>query len=84
MGWKKILVAPYARYVQRGVEKMAQHAVEDQKLLMKKLVDRARDTQFGHDHSFSEIKDYEDFKKKVPVKDYEGLKPYRQVVQHLV
>jgi len=40
------------------------------------LINTARDTEFGKDHGFSEIKNYTDFKERVPVKDYEGIKGY--------
>jgi len=43
---------------------------------MEHLVDQARDTAFGKDHSFGSIRDYETFKKHVPIRDYEELRPY--------
>jgi len=36
----------------------------------------AKETQFGKDHKFSEIKTFQEFAKQVPVRDYEQLKPY--------
>src|SRR5690606_41686788 len=33
-------------------------------------------TAFGRDHGFDQIKNYEDFKQRVPIRDYEELKPY--------
>lgn len=46
------------------------------------IIAKAASTQFGKDHGFHELKTYEDFKKSVPVKDYEALKPYiDQVVE---
>ena len=40
------------------------------------LISEASDTQFGKDHRFSEIESPSDFREAVPVRDYEGLKPY--------
>ena len=40
------------------------------------MIQVAKETQFGKDHHFDTIKTYEDFSKQVPVRDYEGLKPY--------
>lgn len=43
---------------------------------MEHLVDQARNTVFGKDHAFESIKNYDDFKKNIPIRDYEDLKPY--------
>jgi hypothetical protein len=40
------------------------------------IIHKARHTLFGLDHGFDEIQTYEDFKKQVPVRDYEALSPY--------
>ena len=48
--------------------------VQDELLL--KLIDRAKNTEFGKKHSFSSIKSYEEFNKNVAVKTYEEFYPY--------
>ena len=40
------------------------------------ILRKAKNTSFGRDHSFENIKTYDDFKKNVPVKDYEDIRPY--------
>src|SRR6185369_8921887 len=40
------------------------------------LVDKAKYTTFGRDHHFETITTYEYFKRQVPVRDYEDLRPY--------
>ena len=40
------------------------------------LIKKGNDTIFGSDHFFSKIKTYDDFKKNVPIKDYEDIRPY--------
>ncbi len=47
---------------------------------LEQLVFAARPTQFGSDHGFDAIKSYDDFKKQVPIRDYEDLKPYIEKV----
>lgn len=42
----------------------------------KRLITSAKDTEFGKRYDFRHIRNYEQFKEKVPVHDYEGLKPY--------
>ena len=48
---------------------------------MSDLVSKAKKTKFGIDHSFSNIKNYSDFKKHVPIRDYEGLKEYIDLIK---
>jgi hypothetical protein len=42
----------------------------------KRLIVSAKDTEFGKLHDFKNIKNYEQFIRQVPTRDYEGLKPY--------
>lgn len=51
-------------------------ALEDQDATLKSLLKTGGDTQFGKDHKLGEVKDYNQFKQAVPIRDYEGLKPY--------
>jgi len=37
---------------------------------------KAKNTVFGKDHNFESIRNYADFKRNVPIRDYEELKPY--------
>lgn len=40
------------------------------------LLSEAKDTEFGKRYGFKSISNYEQFKKEVPLQDYESLKPY--------
>lgn len=51
-------------------------AVEDQDAILKYLIKTASRTVFGKDHGFSDIQSYEDFKEAVPIRDYEALRGY--------
>ena len=42
---------------------------------LRKLLKNAKDTEFGKKYKFSSIETYEQFKKQVPLQDYETLKP---------
>ncbi len=42
---------------------------------MHKLLRTAKDTEFGKKYNFSSIDSYEQFKKQIPLQDYETLKP---------
>ncbi len=43
---------------------------------MHQLVKEAQGTEFGKKYNFSGIKNYEQFRREVPLQDYESLKPY--------
>ncbi|OWK69852.1 GH3 auxin-responsive promoter family protein [Pedobacter sp. AJM] len=76
MGLKAALSKPFAAFAVWQINKWKKNAVVAQDKILKELVFEARGTAFGKDHHFAEIKDYSDFKQRVPVQDYEGLKPY--------
>ncbi|MEO0312683.1 MAG: hypothetical protein RIQ89_2340 [Bacteroidota bacterium] len=65
-----------ARITSGKVQREALKADELQQLLFKKLIASATNTQFGKEHHFSSIAAYSDFKKFVPIRDYEALKPW--------
>ncbi|TFV95916.1 GH3 auxin-responsive promoter family protein [Algoriphagus kandeliae] len=44
--------------------------------VFKELIEAGKQTKFGREFGFSSIRNYEDFSKKVPLFDYEGLKPF--------
>ncbi|MFK5878339.1 MAG: GH3 auxin-responsive promoter family protein [Flavobacteriaceae bacterium] len=73
---KSILAKPYAYRIAKRVQKWAANPVKTQQKVFKKLISEAKNTAFGKDHHFDKIKTYQDFKKNVPVRDYEGLKNY--------
>lgn len=76
MGLKAALSKPFAAFVVKGIDKWKKNAVKAQQDTLKTLIASAKQTSFGRDHHFASIKNYEDFKKQVPVRDYEGLKNY--------
>ena len=45
-----------------------------QREVLARLISRAKNTEYGREHSFSSIRDYEQFVKNVPVNTYEELK----------
>ncbi len=76
MGFRSALIYPFAQYIGRSIRRMAANAVADQEKIMHQLLARARQTAFGRDHRFSEIKTYAEFTQAIPIRDYEELKPY--------
>jgi hypothetical protein len=76
MGIRSFFSKPLAALAAYQTKKWLKNPEKTQTNWMQKLVSEAQNTAFGKDHSFGEIKTYEDFKKNVPVRDYEDLKPY--------
>ena len=76
MNLKSILAKPFASHIYKKIRKGMVTAVADQERIFKTILKTAKNTQFGRDHGFETIQTYDDFKKQVPVRDYEQLKPY--------
>ena len=73
---------PAAKWTAGHIKKWSARAVADQDSIMQLLVNKARNTKFGRDHQFAQIRTYEDFKKHIPIRDYEGLRPYvEQIIE---
>lgn len=82
MGLKSVLSKPFAAFVVWQMNRWKKNAVSAQSKVFKDLLEQAKATSFGKDHRFAEISSYEDFKKQVPVRDYEELRPYIERVVH--
>jgi hypothetical protein len=81
MNIKSLLAKPFAHYIYSQVQKSFDSAVVDQENILKSLLKTGRKISFGRDHDFDNIHDYEAFKKAVPVRDYEQLKPYIEQIK---
>jgi len=73
---KALLAKPFARQIQKKVSKWANNPIETQDTVFKNLISEATSTLFGKDHDFININSYEDYVKRVPIRNYEDLKPY--------
>ena len=80
MSLKTYFAKKFAKRTHFKTQKWAQNPISTQQIVFLDLIRQAKDTQFGQDHSFNTIKTFEDFAKKVPVRDYEELKPYVDMV----
>ncbi len=58
------------------IELFMKYPVEVQQEVFRSLVDHAALTRFGIEHGFSKITSADDFKKAVPIRNYEGFKEY--------
>ena len=76
MNIKSLLAKPFAAIVHKQIAKGAQTAVEDQHKILKDLISDGRKTEFGKEHQFEKVENYEQFQQAVPIRDYEQLKGY--------
>jgi hypothetical protein len=76
MSIKSIAAKIFAKKIHKKTLKWASNPIETQQRVFQDLMLKANDTQFGKDHNFSDIKSFSDFASRVPIRDYEQLKPY--------
>lgn len=76
MSIKSIAAKLFAQYIHNKVQTWATKPVETQEKVFRDLIEQAQHTQFGKDHDFANIKTFQDFAAKVPIRDYEQLRSY--------
>lgn len=76
MSIKSIAAKVFAKHIRNKINKWASKPEATQEKVFKELIKAAQNTKFGVDHDFKNIRSYEDFAAKVPVRDYEELKEY--------
>ncbi|MBT8302901.1 MAG: GH3 auxin-responsive promoter family protein [Bacteroidia bacterium] len=77
---KPIAAKLLAKKVSKSVDAWSKRPVETQEKVFKDLISSAVSTHFGKDHDFKGIKSHEDFIERVHVRDYEGLRPYVDMI----
>ncbi|HPF89729.1 MAG TPA: GH3 auxin-responsive promoter family protein, partial [Flavobacteriales bacterium] len=76
MSLKSIIAKPYARAVTRAVLKRAMDPVNTQAAVLRELIRFGGDTSFGREHRLHAVRDHAELVQAVPLRDYEGFKPY--------
>lgn len=78
---KSLLAKPFANIVYRQIKKSMNTAVDDQQQLFRQLIKSASNTEFGIEHQFVKINTHQDFITNVPIRDYEGFRPYIEKIK---
>lgn len=73
---KKLFAKLFACYITNREKKWIDNPIKTQEKVFYTLVKNGKNTIFGKNYNFSKIKNYNDFKKNVPVNDYEDIRPY--------
>ena len=76
MGIRSLLAKPFAAYIAAQTRKWSMEPGPFQRQVFHYLVKEGKSTRFGQDHDFKSIQNYSDFQQRVPIRDYEALKPY--------
>ncbi|MDO1446055.1 GH3 auxin-responsive promoter family protein [Rhodocytophaga aerolata] len=76
MGIRALLSKPLAAYIVQAQNKWAASPVETQQKTFQHLLAEGKNTLFGKDHHFENIRSHQDFVNQVPVRDYEQISPY--------
>jgi GH3 auxin-responsive promoter len=80
MAIKSSLAKLAANIIAPAIYREQANAIAIQNDLLKKFTTHSANTQFGRQHAFEQIKDYNDFTRAVKVRDYEDLKDYIQLI----
>ncbi|MFV0605773.1 MAG: GH3 auxin-responsive promoter family protein [Niabella sp.] len=78
---KSLFAKPFASIVSKNIKKGMLNAVPDQTSILKSLLKTGKNTEFGKQHNLSSVQNYEQYKQAVPVRDYEGLKHYVELIK---
>ena len=70
-----------SRRLARSFLRQTAETGEVQRVLLLRRIARHADSQFGRDHHFHEIRTPADFRRRVPIRGYEGMEPYIERVR---
>ena len=76
MSLKSFAAKIFAQRIASKTAKWVKAPIDTQERVFMELIARASRTKFGLDHQFATIKSHGDFIGKVPIRDYEELRPY--------
>ncbi len=80
MSIKSFSAKLFAKIIHSKTQKWATNPIETQQKVLESLLFQSKNTLFGTNHNFFDIKTHSDFVKNVPIRDYESLKPYIEKV----
>ncbi len=66
----------YIKLRQSAIENFTHNPVDSQQQVFNELIGSAQFTEYGKKYRFEDINNFADFRKSVPINDYESLKPY--------
>ena len=76
MAWKSALIRPFAKSVARGIRRWSAEALGAQRQVFRSLMQVGAGTAFGKEYGLKPDSSYDAFRQQVPIRDYEGFRPY--------
>ncbi|MBO5000833.1 MAG: GH3 auxin-responsive promoter family protein, partial [Bacteroidaceae bacterium] len=76
------LIGTFFKYRQKAIAQYATQAEAIQDKVLQRLIAKAEKTEWGKEHNYQEIKNYQDFQQQVPVQTYEEIKGYVDRMRH--
>jgi len=70
------LVSAFMRQRIGSIQRTSEHASETQERLLLQLIQSAKATAWGRQYDFASIKSSKQFSQRIPLQDYESLKPF--------
>jgi len=80
--WVNRSFKEYFRLYMKRVRHYMEHPHEVQRKVLLRILDRAKHTEIGRNCRFGEIRSWGDFSSRVPVRDYELIKPFIDRMMH--
>jgi hypothetical protein len=81
MSVKSVLAKPFANYIYKKIKNDAANALATQDAIFQQLIKTGKQTIFGKDHQLQQVNNYNQFTDAVPVRDYEQIKNYIQLIK---
>lgn len=80
MGWKATIARWAANIIVPRIYREHKNAIAIQERILYGLIAKGTLTQFGREHDFNGVKTYKDFRIAVPIRDYEGIRHYIEMI----
>ena len=76
ISFKNIILSNILKKRINHINRISENPIETQKKTLKYLINTSKNTEFGIEHSFNRISNYETFINYIPIRDYEELFKY--------
>lgn len=73
---KKTIIKTVGIPLMHQFNKASKNVKKSQESILKEIIERNNNTVFGKEYKFSTMQNIEDYKKKVPIQDFEGHRSY--------
>ncbi|MBC8172489.1 MAG: GH3 auxin-responsive promoter family protein [Chitinophagales bacterium] len=64
------------------IQKVTEDAVHTQHTVLKDLIQKAKDTEWGKKYNYASVHSFADFRNRFPVQDYDTIKPFIDRIMH--